>query len=190
MFDIIALIKTVGYAGLFAIVFAESGLFIGFIFPGDSLLFTAGLLASQGYLNIWILISLLFAAAVLGDNFGYYFGRKIGPRIFVKENSLFFSKSHIARTQDFFNRHGPKAVLLARFIPIVRTFTPILAGVGSMRYPQFMVYNLIGGALWSIGIPLAAYYLGNIIPGIDQYILLIAAGIVILSFMPVAFKVW
>src|SRR3989344_4647918 len=123
--------------GLFFIVFAESGLFIGFFLPGDSLLFTAGFLASQGYLNIWILAPLIFIAAILGDNFGYAFGAKVGPALFTKEDSLLFHKDHLVKANNFYAKHGPKTVVMARFLPIVRTFAPILAGVGKMEYRQF-----------------------------------------------------
>ena len=135
--DLISLIKTAGYLGLFFIVFAESGLFIGFFLPGDSLLFTAGFLASQGYLNIWILAPLMFVAAVLGDNFGYAFGKKVGPALFNKEDSFLFHKDHLVKANDFYAKHGPKTIVMARFLPIVRTFAPILAGVGKMEYKTF-----------------------------------------------------
>src|SRR3989338_7045932 len=170
MFDIIALIKTVGYLGVAAIVFAESGLFIGFVLPGDSLLFTAGFLASQGFLNPLILIAVVFPAAVLGDNFGYAFGRRVGPKIFTREDSLLFHKENLERARMFYEYYGAKTIVLARFLPIIRTFAPILAGVGKMRYATFFAYNLIGGALWGIGITLLGYFLGAMVPGIDRYL--------------------
>src|SRR3989338_8644806 len=151
-FDLISLIKTAGYAGLFFIVFAESGLFIGFFLPGDSLLFTAGFLASQGYLSIVPLSLLCFLAAILGDNFGYAFGKKVGPAIFKKEDSLIFHKKHLERAENFYSEYGPKAIVLARFLPIVRTFAPILAGVGKMRYQTFFYYNVMGAAIWALGL--------------------------------------
>jgi len=178
------LIKTVGYFGLFGIIFTESGLFLGFFLPGDSLIFTAGFLASQGFLNIWVLIAFLFVGAVLGDNFGYSFGRKVGPRIFKREDSILFHKENLIRANAFYLKHGPKALILARFIPVVRTFAPILAGVGTMAYRRFFFYNLIGGAIWTISLPLIGYYLGKTIPSIDKYLLPIILGIIILSFMP------
>src|SRR3989344_5579457 len=137
--DLESFIKTAGYLGLFFIVFAESGLFIGFFLPGDSLLFTAGFLASQGYLNIWILAPLIFFAAILGDNFGYAFGAKVGPALFTKEDSLLFHKDHLVKANNFYAKHGPKTVVMARFLPIVRTFAPILAGVGKMEYRQLFI---------------------------------------------------
>src|SRR3989344_2440518 len=138
MFDLVTIIKTAGYAGIAFIVFAETGLFIGFFLPGDSLLFTAGFLASQGYLNIIILILFSFAGAVLGDSFGYYFGRRVGPAIFTRQDSLLLDREHINRAQRFYEKYGAKTIILARFVPVVRTFAPILAGVGSMRYPVFL----------------------------------------------------
>ena len=178
------LIKTVGYFGLFGITFAESGLFLGFFLPGDSLIFTAGVLASQDFLNIWMLIAILFLAAILGDNFGYSFGRRVGPKIFSREDSLFFHKKNLVRAKAFYQKHGPKALILARFMPVIRTFAPILAGVGTMEYRKFFFYNLIGGALWTVSLPLAGYYLGQAIPNIDKYLLPIILGIIVLSFMP------
>jgi membrane-associated protein len=184
MFDVEALIRTVGYLGLFGIVFAESGLFVGFFLPGDSLLFTAGFLASQGYGNIIALVLICFSAAVLGDSFGYAFGRKVGPRIFKKEDSLIFRRGYITRTQQFYERHGGKTLILARFMPVMRTFAPIFAGVGRMHYPTFFFYNVIGAFLWAIGITVSGYTLGSIIPGVDQYLLPIVLGIIVLSSLP------
>src|SRR3989338_7983553 len=140
MFDLVSLIKTAGYLCIFGIVFAESGLLVGFIFPGDSLLFTAGFLASQDLLSIWVLMPLTISAAIMGDSFGYAFGKKIGPRIFTSNDSLFFDKAHIERAQEFFNKYGKKTIILARFLPVVRTFAPILAGVGHMQYRVFLSY--------------------------------------------------
>lgn len=184
--DLIALIKTFGYFGIFTIVFAESGLFFGFFFPGDTLLFTAGLIASQGFLNIWILIPLIILGAILGDNVGYWFGAKVGPKIFTREDSFFFHKRHVERTHNFYIKYGAKAVILARFIPIVRTFTPILAGVGTMPYRTFLKFNILGGVLWGAGVTYLSYFLGAIIPGIDRYLLPIVIGIIIASFLPIA----
>lgn len=184
MFDIEALIKTAGYLGLFGIVFAESGLFVGFFLPGDSLLFTAGFLASQGYGNIIALILICFSAAVLGDSFGYAFGRKVGPRIFKKEDSLIFRKEYITRTQAFFDRHGGKTLILARFLPVVRTFAPIFAGVGKMRYPSFFFYNVIGALLWAVGLTIFGYVLGSVIPGIDRYLIPVVIAVIIFSSLP------
>ena len=178
------LIKTIGYIGVFFIVFAESGLFIGFFLPGDSLLFTAGFLASQGYLNFFILAPLCILAAVLGDSVGYAFGKKIGPRLFNKEDSLFFKKENLEYAQNFYNEYGGKTIIIARFMPIVRTFAPILAGVGSMDYSKFISYNIVGGVLWSLGLSGLGYLLGSVIPDIDKYLLPIIVLIILLSVLP------
>lgn len=184
MFDLISIVQTAGYAGLFGIIFAESGLFIGFFLPGDSLLFTAGFLASQGFLNIYLLTPLLFVAAILGDSTGYAFGYKVGPKIFKKEDSLLFHKDNLIKAQEFFERHGGKTIILARFIPIIRTFAPILAGVGKMRYSVFITYNIIGGFLWAAGVSFLGYYLGKTIPNVDKYLLPIVIIIVVVSVAP------
>lgn len=184
MFDLIGLIRAAGYLGIAGVLFAESGLFVGFFLPGDSLLFTAGFLASRGFLDIRLLIALSFAAAVLGDNFGYAFGRRVGPAIFTKEESLFFNKKYLERARRFYERHGRKTIVLARFLPFVRTFAPILAGVGAMRYKTFFAYNLAGGAVWTAGLPLLGFYLGNAIPDADRYLVPIIGAIVILSIVP------
>src|SRR3989344_8123407 len=182
--DLITLIKTAGYIGIFVITFAESGLFVGFFLPGDSLLFTAGFLASQGFLSIAPLIIIAFLGATTGDSVGYAFGKKIGPHIFTKENSIFFHKDHLVRAENFYNKYGAKTIVIARFMPIVRTFAPILAGVGRMRYGTFVFYNIFGGALWSLGLSGLGYYLGSSIPNIDRYLLPIIAGIIFLSILP------
>ncbi len=182
--NLVALIKAVGYVGLFGITFAESGLLIGFFLPGDSLLFTAGFLASQGFLDIFILAFFTFLGAALGDSAGYAFGKKVGPKIFTKEDSVLFHKDHLERARAFYDEHGPKTIVLARFMPVIRTFAPILAGVGNMRYRTFLFYNIIGGALWAVGLTSIGFYLGSSIPNIDRYLLPIVLGIIILSFLP------
>lgn len=184
--DIFSLVQAFGYLGILGIVFAESGVFFGFFLPGDSLLFTAGLLASQGFLNIWMLLVFVPIAAILGDNFGYWFGSKVGPKIFTKEDSLFFHKHHIERTRAFYAKYGAKAIVLARFVPVVRTFVPVLAGVGQMPYRTFMKYNIIGGVFWGVGMLLLGFTLGSVVPNIDQYILPIVLVIIAISFMPIA----
>ena len=184
MFDLNSLLRTVGYAGIFAIIFAESGLLIGFFLPGDSLLFTAGFLASQGFFNIAILCLITFVAAVLGDNVGYLFGKRVGPRIFKKEDSLVFNKDNIKRSQDFYEKHGGKTIILARFIPVVRTFAPVIAGVGKMKYSAFVAYNLVGALIWAVGVTLLGYYLGSAIPDVDKYLLPIALLIILISIAP------
>lgn len=187
--DLQTLIKTVGYIGLFGIVASESGLFIGFFLPGDSLLFTAGFLASQGILDIKILIPLIFVAATVGDSIGYTFGKHIGPKIFTKEDSIFFHKKHIERTQAFYEKHGGKTIILARFMPIVRTFAPILAGVGKMNYSSFFFYNITGGILWSGGLTGLGYLLGATVPNGDKYLLPLILLIIIVSTSPTIYHV-
>ncbi len=183
--DPLFLVNAVGLFGVWLIIFAESGLFFGFFFPGDSLLFTAGFLASQGYLNIWFLIIGSAAAAVLGDSVGYWFGAKVGSKIFSRPDSFFFRRKHLERTRVFYAQHGKKTIVLARFVPIIRTFAPILAGVGGMEYRVFLTYNLVGGVVWGAGLPLLGYLLGAIVPGVDRYLLPIVIIIIILSLIPV-----
>lgn len=185
MFDLVNLIETAGYLGLFAIIFAESGLFFGFFLPGDSLLFTAGFLSSQGILNIWLLAPLLFLAAVLGDSVGYWFGKKVGPKIFSRPESRFFKPAHVVKANKFFIEHGNKAIVFARFIPVIRTFVPIVAGVGSMPYRNFITYNIVGGVLWAIGLTVLGYGLGAQIPEAEKYLHYIIGAIILISFIPV-----
>lgn len=183
-FDLSQLIQTFGYAGLFGIIFAESGLLFGFFLPGDSLLFTAGLLASQGIFSLPILLVGCFLAAVLGDNVGYAFGARVGKKLFTRDDSIFFHKSYIKKAQEYYERHGAKTIVLARFIPVVRTFAPIVAGIADMNYKTFVTYNLIGGVIWAIGIPMAGYYLGKLVPDVDKYLLPIVLVIVFSSVLP------
>jgi membrane-associated protein len=188
LLDPIFIIRTLGLMGVVFIIFAESGLFFGFFLPGDSLLFTAGFLASQGILSIWWLLILCFFAAVLGDNVGYAFGKKTGPMIFNKDDSFFFQKKHIERANNFYKKYGKKTIVIARFIPIVRTFAPIVAGVGEMNYKIFVIFNLIGGFVWTFGLIGAGYFLGKVIPGVDKYLLIIIVIIIFASLIPVAFE--
>lgn len=184
LFNVEHLVKSSSYLVLAAIVFAESGLLFGFIFPGDSLLFLAGFAASQGYFNIVILTTLFFISAVLGDNVGYAIGKHTGHRIFKKKDSILFHQDHLLRANLFFEKHGGKTIILARFLPIVRTFAPVLAGVGKMKYRTFFAYNIIGAVLWAIGVTLSGYFLGRAVPGIDQYIVPIIVLMILLSFAP------
>lgn len=183
-FDLAELIRAVGYLGLFGIVFSETGLLIGFFLPGDSLLFTAGILAAEGYLNIYLLLILLTAAAIIGDSVGYTIGRRLGPRIFTKEESLLFNKKHIQKAQDYFDKHGPKTIIIARFIPIIRTFAPTLAGVGKMHYGKFLLYNVVGGVLWVGLLTILGYYLGLKVDNIETFILPGVAIIILVSMAP------
>jgi membrane-associated protein len=182
--DLNYIIQTFGVLGISIIIFAESGLFFGFFLPGDSLLFTAGVLASQNILNIWYLVIFTWVAAVTGDSVGYWFGARIGIKIFNKEKSFLFNKNYPERARKFYEKHGGKAIILARFIPAVRTFVPIMAGVGNMTYRKFFAYNIIGGTLWTTGLTLGGYFLGRSIPNIDRYIIPIVALIIIISVIP------
>ena len=181
-------VLAVGYIGLFIVIFAETGLFLGFFLPGDSLLFVAGLLASSGMLSLPMLLGVVFVAAVLGNVLGYFFGRRVGPALFKREDSLLFKKSHVERAEEFFNRYGAKTIMLARFMPIVRTFAPILAGVGQMNFREFFLYNVIGAFLWSFGLLVGGFFLGRVVPDIDRYILPIVLVIVVVSVVPGIFK--
>lgn len=183
-FDLAEIIKAVGYLGVFTIVFIESGLLVGFFFPGDSLLFTAGFLASQGFLDIKVLILGCFMAAVAGDSAGYYIGHRWGRKLFTKEDSFWFHKKHLERAQLFYDKHGGKTIILARFMPVVRTFAPVVAGIGAMRYRKFVFFNLFGAVFWAIGVTLAGFYLGQVIPNVDKYLLPIVGLIVIASILP------
>jgi membrane-associated protein len=188
--DLKELIETVGYVGIFAIIFAETGLLIGFFLPGDSLLFTAGFLASQDILNIWILIPVCFIAAVTGDAVGYAFGKRVGRNLFNKEESRLFKPENLIRAEAFMEKKGGTAIILARFIPFARTFVPIVAGISSMRYAQFAVYNVVGALLWAVGLPLAGYFLGSTIPDIDHYLLPAIGIIVLVSLIPSGYHIW
>lgn len=172
------------YVIVVAIVFAESGLLIGFFLPGDSLLFTAGLLASRGVFDIWILAILLFVAAVTGDSVGYAFGHRVGRRLFSRPNSRFFKQENLQRAEHFYEKHGAKTIVLARFIPVVRTFAPIVAGIGKMPYSVFLTYNVLGGALWVGSLTWLGYWLGEKVGNIDKYLLPIIAIIIFLSILP------
>jgi len=192
---------TIGYLMIFGIIFAESGLLIGFFLPGDSLLFTAGFLASPAsqellqklnmpsespFFSLPILLIGCFLAAVIGDSVGYSFGRRVGPRLFQREDSLLFSKKNVLKAQEFYEKHGGKAIVLARFVPVVRTFAPIVAGIGNMEYRRFLSFNLIGGILWAIGVTIAGYFLAEVIgpDNIDKYLLPIIILIVLISVAP------
>lgn len=184
--DLKSLIEAIGYVGLFLMVFLESGMLIGFFFPGDSLLFTAGLLASVGKFNIVILSLGCFIAAVSGDGVGYYLGKKFGRRLFQKEKSLFFNKSHLEKSERFYQKHGGKTIVLARFIPVIRAFAPVVAGMSKMNYSSFLFYNLFGAFIWAVGITLLGYYTGETLPEkyIDRFLLPIILLIIILSISP------
>ncbi|MEJ5198710.1 MAG: VTT domain-containing protein [Anaerolineae bacterium] len=192
-FDLVKLIETVGYVGLIFIIFAESGLFFGFFFPGDSLLLTAGLLASRGILDIRILIPTLFIAAVLGDNVGYWFGAKTGPRIFTRPNSLLFRRENLLKAHAFYEKHGGKTITLARWLPVIRTFAPIVAGAASMNYRRFIIFNLIGALLWAVGMTVLGYALGvwfGTIEGVDKYFTLLVLAFFFIPGLPTLIHIW
>jgi membrane-associated protein len=184
------LISTFGLVGILVLVFAESGLLIGFFLPGDSLLFTSGLLIADGhYLHqpLWLMCLLISGAAVLGDQFGYLFGRRFGPGLFRRPNSRLFKQANLERAAGFFDKYGARSIVLARFVPIVRTFTPIVAGASGMHYRRFVVYNLIGGVLWSCGVTILGYFLGQI-AFVKNNIELILIGIVVVSVIPIGIE--
>lgn len=197
----------IGYLLIFGIIFAESGLLIGFFLPGDSLLFTAGFLASEAgkellvklnlpasepFFSLPLLVIGCFIAAVIGDSVGYTFGRRVGRRLFQRENSRFFDKKNLIKAQEFYEKHGGKAIVLARFIPVVRTFAPIVAGIGDMHYTRFVMFNIIGGFFWAVGVTIAGYFLAAIIgpDNIDKYLLPIIILIVLVSIAPPAYHLW
>jgi membrane-associated protein len=189
-YSIDALIQLGGYILLVGIVFAETGLLVGFFLPGDSLLITAGLLAGAGSLNIWWLNALLIAAAIVGDSTGYAIGVRLGPRVFTREKSLLFNPKHVMRTQRFYEKYGPKTIVIARFVPIIRTFAPVLAGVGRMRYRRFLTYNMAGGIGWVASMTWAGYLLGQTVPNISKHIHVLVIVIIILSVIPIAVEVY
>ena len=183
------LIRWGGYMVLVAIVFTETGLLIGFFLPGDSLLITAGLVAAAGGLNIWWLNVLLIVAAVVGDSVGYAIGWRLGPRLFTREKSLLFNPKHVQRTRDFYARHGAKTIVIARFVPIIRTFAPVVAGVGQMEYRRFVTYNIAGGVGWVVSMTWAGYLLGRAIPNIGSHIHIVVGIVIVLSVIPIVVEV-
>jgi membrane-associated protein len=183
------LIRWGGYVVLFAIVFTETGLLIGFFLPGDSLLITAGIVAAAGGLNIWWLNVVLIVAAITGDSVGYAIGVRLGPRLFTRPQSLLFNPRHIERTRVFYERHGPKTIVIARFVPIVRTFAPVVAGVGQMEYRRFIFYNVAGGIGWVTSMTWAGYGLGRVIPNLGSYIHLVVGIVIVLSVIPIVIEI-
>jgi membrane-associated protein len=178
------LVQWAGIFGLAAIIFSETGLLVGVFLPGDSLLVTAGLLAARGYLNVYALAPLLTAAAICGNSVGYLIGRATGPRIFNRENSLFFNKKHAIRAHEFYAKYGRKTIVLAQFMPIIRTFAPVVAGVGGMKFRQFITFNIIGAVIWIWSMVGIGYFLGSYIPGIDQHIEIVIAIGIFISILP------
>jgi membrane-associated protein len=185
-FELVPLVKAVGYPGITAIIFLESGVPIGFFLPGASMLFTAGLLSSQGFFNPWILIPLVTIAAILGDNAGYWFGKKVGVRLFLRPDSRWIKHEHLERAKVFYDKHGARTIIMARFVPIVRTFVPIIAGVVQMRYRTFVINNIIGAFLFAAGMTFLGYYLGAKVPFVSQYLTPILIVIVVATMLPLA----
>jgi len=184
IYDVEGIIRWGGMLMLVAIVFAETGLFFGFFLPGDSLLVTAGVFAAAGHLDIWSILLLVSVAAIVGDQVGYYIGYRTGPRIFRREDSLLFKRAHLLRAQEFYEKHGGKTIILARFMPIIRTFAPVVAGVATMEYRRFVTYNVVGGILWVWSMALLGYSLGRVVPDIDRHIHVVIVVIVFLSILP------
>jgi membrane-associated protein len=184
VYDVEAIIRWGGVLMLVAIVFAETGLLVGFFLPGDSLLVTAGVFAAAGHLDITSVLLLCSAAAIAGDQVGYWIGTRTGPRIFRREDSLLFRRAHLLRAQQFYERHGGKTIILARFMPIIRTFAPVVAGVGTMAYRRFVAFNVVGGVLWVWSMALLGFSLGHAVPDIDRHIHLVIAVVVVLSILP------
>jgi membrane-associated protein len=190
--DLPALVQWAGYVGLTLIIFTETGLFFGFFLPGDSLLVTAGLLASRPEfgLNVYVLGLILNVAAIVGDNTNYWIGRLTGPRIFNREDSLFFKRRHVERAHAFYERNGAKTIVLARFMPIIRTFAPLVAGVARMEYRTFLTYSVVGGTLWIWSMLFIGYFLGRYIPGIDHHIEKVILVVIFLSILPGLISWW
>ena len=190
--DLPALVQWAGYVGLTIIIFAETGLLVGFFLPGDSLLVTAGLLAADPAfgLNVWLLGLILTVAAIVGDTVGYHVGKATGPRIFTREDSLFFHKSHLLKAQAFYEKHGGKTIIIARFMPIVRTFAPVVAGVGQMRYASFLVHNVVGGVLWIWSMLIVGYVLAKTVPGVATHVEKVILVVVFLSILPGIIAWW
>ena len=186
--DPITIIKAVGVIGIILIVFAETGLFFGFFFPGDSLLFTAGIFASQGFFSIEVLLIGCIIAAILGDTVGYWSGEKYGRKLFDRDVGFFFKKKRLYDAEIFYEKHGKSTIIIARFVPVIRTFAPIVAGIGRMKYSTFISYNIFGGVFWVSSMLLLGYFLGAMIPNPDIYVVPIAFAIIVISFIPIIVK--
>jgi len=184
------IIRWGGTLALICIVFAETGLLVGFFLPGDSLLVTAGLFAARGDLNVLLLLATLSAAAIIGDAVGYGIGRRLGPKLFKKEDSLLFKRKHLVKAHEFYEKYGGKTIVIARFVPIIRTFAPTVAGAAEMSYPTFATYNVLGGLLWVFSMVLGGYALGSVVPNIDKYIHVVIGVVVFLSLLPPVYEWW
>ena len=188
IYDVEGIVRVGGVALLVVIVFVETGLMVGFFLPGDSLLVTAGLFAARGDLSMWSLTTWLSLAAIAGDSVGYGIGARAGPHIFTREDSFWFSKKHLVTTKEFYERHGGYTIAIARFLPILRTFAPVVAGVGAMRYPRFLSYNVFGGIGWVLSMTSAGYFLWRVVPDIDRHIPVVIAAVIGLSLLPGGIK--
>ena len=188
IYDVESLVRTGGLVVLVMIVFVETGLLVGFFLPGDSLLVTAGIFAATGELDIVTLNATLSLAAIAGDSVGYGIGARTGPKIFSRENSLFFNRKHLISAKEFYERHGGFTIFIARFMPIIRTFAPVVAGVGAMKYRKFIAYNVFGGIFWVMTTTLTGYYLGKLIPNIQERIHLVIAIVIVISLLPAVIK--
>lgn len=190
MLDPTHLIHSGGLLLIALLIFGESGMFIGFFFPGDTLLISAGVFASSDNISLTLVMLVASLAAIAGDNVGYGIGRQLGPRLFTKKDSLLFRQEYVTKAHEFFERFGSKTMLLAHFVPVVRTFAPAVAGVGKMPYRKFFIFDAIGDITWAIAITLLGYFVGSKIPGLDRYILLLVAAAVIFSFSPVVYHLF
>jgi membrane-associated protein len=188
--DVRGLVQAGGYIGLSIIVFVETGLMVGFFLPGDSLLVTAGLFAAKGDLNIFYLIGLLSACAIAGDATGYYIGRKLGPALFKREDSLLFKKKHLIATHDFYEKHGGKTIIIARFVPIIRTFAPVVAGMAKMGYRRFALFNIVGGIAWVVSMTMIGYLLVTIFPATEKHIEKVIIIVIFVSLLPGVIEWW
>jgi membrane-associated protein len=188
IYDVETLVRVGGLAAIAVIVFTETGLFVGFFLPGDSLLVTAGIFAASGALNIWTLNVVLSLAAIIGDTVGYTIGARTGPKIFTREDSLFFHRKHLLHAKEFYEKYGGFTIFIARFVPIVRTFAPVVAGIGGMQYPRFIAYNVCGGIFWVMTTTLAGYFLGLMIPNIQERIHVVIVIVIFLSLLPIIIK--
>lgn len=185
MFDLELIIRTASYSGLFGIIFAETGLLLGFFLPGDSLLITAGIVAAEGYVTLSLVMLVCMLAAMIGDSTGYWIGRRLGPLVFRRPENRFLDPRHIHRAKAYFDKFGAKTFILARFIPVVRTIAPTMAGVSHVPYKTFMMYSMLASVIWGCGLPLAGFLLGKSIPNLEKYLLFVIVGIITLSFIPV-----
>ena len=186
-FDLSQWVLSMGLLGLFAIIFCETGLFFGCFFPGDSLLFTAGMLASRGTFPVWILLLTILIAAILGYTVGYWFGYRLGHWLLKRPDGLFFKRKYIQQAHDFYTKHGGMAMVLCRLVPIVRTFCPIVAGMGEMSFKRYTIFNVVGAVIWVFSLTLLGYFIGNLFPGVQHFLLPIALSIIALSVLPMVF---